>query len=272
MVVAVQQPSPREDPLNSIMKGLSIAESVYGIVTNRNKLAQELKLAQAKASSEEEQRKVDIENKQAGTAKLKAETALLGKPKSEDLAKVNKENYDKAADLRNKYETHKTTQDTNQVLTAYEKVKLSATEPSAAGDLSLIFGYMKMLDPGSTVREGEFANAQNTGSVPDRIWNVYNRALSGERLNEKQREDFLSQSANVLKGQLKSQEVIDKRFKDFAKQWNIDTRTFIPEKYDILNERSQKLAEPRTFNIPGEAKARAEEPWSVESYLTKSPN
>jgi hypothetical protein len=80
---------------------------------------------------------------------------------------------------------------------SYQTVIAAAKDPSAAGDLSLIFAYMKMLDPGSVVREGEFATAQNTAGVPDRIRNAYNKALTGERLNPTQRTDFVRQAGNV---------------------------------------------------------------------------
>jgi hypothetical protein len=72
--------------------------------------------------------------------------------------------------------------------------RLLASKDTAAGDISLIFGYMKMLDPGSVVREGEFATAQNAAGIPDQIKNAYNRALSGERLNPNQRGMFKSQA------------------------------------------------------------------------------
>jgi hypothetical protein len=36
---------------------------------------------------------------------------------------------------------------------------------------------MKMLDPTSVVREGEFATAQNAASIPIKIVNMYNKAL-----------------------------------------------------------------------------------------------
>jgi hypothetical protein len=73
----------------------------------------------------------------------------------------------------------------------------ASKDPSPAGDLALIFAYMKMLDPGSTVREGEFANAQNAAGVPDQIRNIYNRAMSGERLNPRQRADFTNRARNI---------------------------------------------------------------------------
>jgi hypothetical protein len=74
---------------------------------------------------------------------------------------------------------------------AFDKVQRAASDPSAAGDLALIFGVMKTLDPGSTVREGEFANAQNAGGIDDRVVSTYNRILQGQRLSPEQRSDFV---------------------------------------------------------------------------------
>jgi hypothetical protein len=75
--------------------------------------------------------------------------------------------------------------------------RLVASEPSAQGDLSLIFGYMRMLDPGSVVRETEFATAENAAGVPDVIRNMFNRVQTGERLNPEQREAFIGQAGNL---------------------------------------------------------------------------
>jgi hypothetical protein len=76
--------------------------------------------------------------------------------------------------------------------------RVQAAQDTAVGDLSLIFGYMKMLDPGSVVREGEFATAQNAAGVPERILNVYNRVRSGERLTENQRGSFKKQAEDLF--------------------------------------------------------------------------
>ena len=60
---------------------------------------------------------------------------------------------------------------------------------------------MKILDPGSVVREGEFATAQNTGSVPESVSALYNRVLNGQRLTDTQRADFLNQAQNLVRSQ-----------------------------------------------------------------------
>lgn len=97
---------------------------------------------------------------------------------------------------------------------AYTRMVQATKDPSAAGDMAAIFNYMKILDPGSTVREGEFATAQNATGVPGAIMNMYNRIVSGERLNPEQRKDFVNQAKNLYEGQKQGY----KRLKDGYKQ------------------------------------------------------
>ena len=85
----------------------------------------------------------------------------------------------------------------NLITSAYGRIITSAKEPTAAGDLALIFNYMKMLDPGSTVREGEFANAQNAGGVDTRARSLYNNIREGTRLTAGQRDDFAKRAVII---------------------------------------------------------------------------
>lgn len=98
------------------------------------------------------------------------------------------------------------------VVSMYSKVQAAAKNPTAANDLALIFAYMKMLDPGSVVREQEFANAQNAAGVPDRIRNVYNRAMSGQRLAPAQRAEFVGSAQQLAES---SQAEIDSRTAEY---------------------------------------------------------
>ncbi len=102
--------------------------------------------------------------------------------------------------------------DQRDVLTMYQKVQGAAQQPSAANDLAMIFAYMKMLDPGSVVREQEFANAQNAAGVPDQVRNAYNKALRGERLNPEQRNQFLSSAHQIA-------DIAGKQITDVAREY-----------------------------------------------------
>ncbi len=137
--------------------------------------------------------------KQLGVENLRAdqrfdlavqELRQKSKPRSEDVSRLRKEYTASSGEF-------------TAVRDGYRRVL--ATDKSAAGDLSLIFGFMKMLDPGSVVREAEFANAENTAGVPDRIRNLYNKVLSGERLNVNQRDQFKAQAESLYDVQRQTQ-------------------------------------------------------------------
>jgi hypothetical protein len=115
---------------------------------------------------------------------------------------------------------------------AYNRMVASAQDPSPAGDLSLIFNYMKVLDPGSTVREGEFATAANSGTIGDKIANLYNKVVSGERLTDQQRTDFLNQSKKLYTSASKQQKQINETFSQRAQQFDI------PADFVIRNQNS----------------------------------
>lgn len=130
-----------------------------------------------------------------------------------------------------------------KVRDAYGRISASATDPSPAGDLSLIFNYMKVLDPGSTVREGEFATAQNAGGIDSTIRNFYNRIASGERLNEAQRTDFVGRASKLYDAQLKGQEQLEKDYISKAKRYELNPENIITDyrvNYDTKPDQKPK--------------------------------
>jgi hypothetical protein len=104
---------------------------------------------------------------------------------------------------------------------AYKKIETAATNVSGAGDVSLIYGYMKILDPGSTVMQGEQATAANAGSVPATIRSFYNRALTGERLDPTVRNDFLAQARNIIESQRELSNDVVSRYRRLAEEYDL---------------------------------------------------
>tara|TARA_R100000664_G_scaffold1540_2_gene3915 strand:- start:2712 stop:3623 length:912 start_codon:yes stop_codon:yes gene_type:complete len=136
------------------------------------------------------------------------------------LRETQKKNTDTETTLRKEFQG--VTKDFREVRNAYDRVLRSAEDPSAAGDLALIFNYMKILDPGSVVREGEFATAANSGSIPSRIRAKYNKLLEGERLDNKMRNDFVQKSKSLYKGRKETYTKEVKGFTDLAKRYGLN--------------------------------------------------
>ena len=119
--------------------------------------------------------------------------------------------------------------DFKNIRDSYVKVQGAAKSPSAANDLALVFSYMKMLDPGSVVRETEFANAQNAAGVPERVRNVWNNLKSGEILNEVQRNDFVGVARQVYEDQENIYRQDLERYRGIASAGGLDPTSTIPD-------------------------------------------
>ena len=88
---------------------------------------------------------------------------------------------------------------------------------TAQDDMALIFSYMKMLDPTSVVREGEYATAQNAVGVPDQLRNTYNRVVSGNRLAPAQRQNMVRSAKTAYEPALEQYNQTAERFQGYSR-------------------------------------------------------
>jgi len=126
-------------------------------------------------------------------------------------------------------------------------------------DIALIFSFMKTLDPGSTVREGEYATAKNAGSVPESVVNTYNQILSGKFLNDDQRKNFIETARKSYSGIAKEAETVASRYRSMAKDRGIPENLVVPsnmfEQVKQFEAKSQAQNLER-FQSPEDMRAR----------------
>lgn len=147
----------------------------------------------------------------------------------EDDLKLAKSNADREEKLRKEHSKEsKVFTETKQAYT-----RMMASEDTSAGDMSLIFQYMKMLDPGSTVREGEFATAEQVGGASEKYRNLYNKTLKGDRLTPRQREQFMNEAGSIYEGLLTSQEKRDSEYRRLAKNYDVSPENVVLERSKI---------------------------------------
>lgn len=130
-----------------------------------------------------------------------------------------------AKDLRQEFIGQ--SKDFKQISDSFGRIQAAGKNPSAAGDLALIFNYMKMLDPGSTVREGEFSTAQNSAGIPERVRAMYNNVTSGERLTENTRSDFLGRANSLYDSQEQGQQQIEGVYKGLSERAQLDPKNVL---------------------------------------------
>jgi hypothetical protein len=131
------------------------------------------------------------------------------------------------------------------------KLRTAQKLDSGQGDIAMVYAYMKMLDPTSVVREGEYATAENTGGVPEKLMNTYNKILQGTRLTPSMREQFVTAGEALAGekterfGKLKSQ------FEGIARKSGADpSRIMLDEGVAVRKDASQLPADPNARNSP----------------------
>ena len=102
------------------------------------------------------------------------------------------------------------------------KSRLDNLDKSGAGDMALVFQFMKMLDPTSTVREGEYASAANSGGVPSSVQALYNKALGEGSIGDKARSGIMSQSLRFFEAASKQHDKIQTNYANIAKRQGIN--------------------------------------------------
>jgi len=114
---------------------------------------------------------------------------------------------------------------------------------SGPASIAIVFKFMKALDPTSVVREGEFATAENSAGIPEGIGNIYNKLINGERLGDRQIQQFIQTAQSLSNSAVENS---DNQIRSFLDTFG-DT---VPEdlKKRITNRipKSFKADEPRS--------------------------
>jgi len=126
------------------------------------------------------------------TQKAALELEALAATGGVDPAKV----FDQEEKLRKEYQSR--TKVYGELGSTYANIASSAKAQTGPGDIALITGFMKMLDPGSVVRETEFATARDTAGLYTRLENSLKKAENGQFLQENQRNEFVSLAKQYL--------------------------------------------------------------------------
>lgn len=140
-------------------------------------------------------------------------------PKGEDTGKIAR---DQTESLQKLFTGNSVVKDFNTATSQYEKLLTSSERETAAGDMSMIFTYMKILDPTSVVREGEQATASNAAGVPDRVRNFYNKTITGQKLTTKQRADFVQTGTQLYNTNIKQFDAFKNSFMPSLNEYKIE--------------------------------------------------
>lgn len=104
----------------------------------------------------------------------------------------------------------------------YKRMTEMTKLASGQGDLSIIFSYMKVLDPTSVVREAEYNNAaEAVGKLPA-LANVPNGWLSGKKLTPAGRQGFIDAAASLYNAKKQDHDRATAMYSEQARALGVD--------------------------------------------------
>ena len=143
--------------------------------------------------------------------------------------------------------------DFNDMKSAYSQVVSSLAQGTPIGDVAGATKVMKLLDPGSVVRESELGIAMAAAGRMDLLQNYFNNLMTGQKLTPTQREDFkrLSNELYAAAGQAYN----NKRgeYEQFGKTYgfkNLDTALGAPATVPSI-VKSQPASATKTMQWDG---------------------
>lgn len=161
-------------------------------------------------------------------AKAKGAAAGASSRAAKDSERKGRDAREDADSLRQEFNARPEVKDFSSASIAHSKMKKSAEQKTPAGDIALIYAFNKVQDPGSTVRESEFATAAMAGNFGDQMANLVGKVVSGERLTDAQRADLLQQAANFLASHKDAYDAQVSRFADIAKRRGAPIEDILP--------------------------------------------
>lgn len=165
----------------------------------------------------------------------KAYTAL-GIAKEEDNGKDT-------ATLRKEFAKESKDSNVKLIQDAYSRIK--DVPNTGSGDLSLLYSYIKALDPTSVVREGEINISKATASVPENLLTAYKRVKEGKLLSSQQRQEYKGEISRFYNEKVKEQQERNRFYSELAADQKIDPKKIIGDYANIKPANISEVTPPQ---------------------------
>jgi Spy/CpxP family protein refolding chaperone len=159
--------------------------------------------------------------------------------------------FDNTLKLRGDFRSEPIYKAHQDVRSAYSQISAALKQASPAGDLAGATKIMKILDPGSVVRESELGMAMAASGLADRLTNYAQMTLNGTKLTPDQRKDF--------------QNLADVLYQESSKQYNSKR-----DEYKGISERNG-LNEQDVLGNPDSITPKATPPKGAINALKLNP-
>ena len=132
--------------------------------------------------------------------------------------------FDNEMSLKKSFAAEPTYKAFNEMQAAYGQINDSLKAASPAGDLAAATKFMKLLDPGSVVRESELGMAMAASGMLDRATNYAKMRIDGTKLTETQRKDFKDLSEALFSTAVGAYNTKRGEFEEMGSAYGLDAK------------------------------------------------
>jgi hypothetical protein len=122
----------------------------------------------------------------------------------------------------------------SQALPVYKSMVDAAGRNDRGSDVNLIYGFAKVMDPGSVVRESEMSVSQAIATMPQQLQQTIKSQLSGEgRLSPEVRQQIMREAQSRVESYKGMYENDAGMYGEVAKKYKADPERVVPRFGDI---------------------------------------
>lgn len=138
-----------------------------------------------------------------------------------------------------------------EMKSAYSQVRQALGQQSPAGDLAGATKIMKLLDPGSVVRESELGMAMAASGMLDRVQNYATNIINGTKLTPTQRADFQRLADALYQESVSQYNAKGEEYRGFANDYGLSPEriTGKPDEFKPA-DKTHKNNPQRGFALP----------------------
>lgn len=164
----------------------------------------------------------------AAAAKAKAE-----KDASEEARKREAELNKATNGLRQEFNDLPAVKGYDTVASSYDSLRQAYTDTSGPGAINTVFSFMKIIDPGVAVMQGDVDLIRNSGGAAAKFAGLYDSALKGNPLTPKTREDLFRQATSLYESRRKQYDAAQRKFDQIARSQKVDPNLIFLDRDDV---------------------------------------
>jgi len=123
----------------------------------------------------------------------------------------------------------------DEMRSSYSQITTGLNAQTPAGDLTAATKFMKLLDPGSVVRESELFLAMQATGLVDKFSDYSNKIIKGTKLTESQRQDFRNIANDLYNAAANAYNTKRSEYLDFGRSQGLKGEILLGKPADLAS-------------------------------------